>query len=68
MTQSRTTPLFTLDEPVMDMAVDRFGQLWVMTGAELLQVDPNDGTVLQRLKGPGQRPADPRPGDPSGHG
>ncbi|MDZ4255508.1 MAG: putative Ig domain-containing protein, partial [Sulfuritalea sp.] len=56
VTQSRTTPLFTLDEPVMDMAVDRYGQLWVMTGAELLQVDPNDGTVLQRLKGPGQDP------------
>jgi hypothetical protein len=51
-----TTPLFTLDAPVMDMAVDRFGQLWVMTGAELLQVDANDGTVLQRLKGPGQDP------------
>ncbi len=51
-----TTPLFTLDSPVLDMAVDRFGQLWVMTGAQLLQVDANTGEVLQRLNGPGQDP------------
>jgi len=38
------------------MAVDQFGQLWVMTGAQLLQVDANTGDVLQRLNGPGQDP------------
>jgi len=51
-----TTPLFTLESPVLDMAVDQLGQLWVMTGAELLQVDANTGEVLQRLSGPGQDP------------
>ena len=34
-----TTPLFELDSPVLDMAVDALGQLWVMTGGELLLVD-----------------------------
>ena len=51
-----TTPLFTLDSPVLDMAVDSLGQLWVMTGAELLQLDANNGAIIQRLKGPGQEP------------
>ena len=50
------TPLFTLDAPVLDMAVDAVGQLWVMTGAELLQVDATSGAILQRLKGPGGDP------------
>ena len=54
--QTRVTPLFTLDAPVLDMAVDAVGQLWVMTGAELLQVDANSGTILLRLKGPGGDP------------
>jgi len=51
-----TMPLFTLDAPVLDMAIDAVGQLWVMTGAELLQVDANSGAILQRLKGPGADP------------
>jgi hypothetical protein len=38
------------------MAVDALGQLWVMTGAELLQVDAADGAILQRLKAPGGDP------------
>jgi subtilase family serine protease len=50
------TPLFTLDAPILDMAVDALGQLWVMTGAELLQVDAVDGAILQRLKAPGGDP------------
>lgn len=50
------SPLFTLDAPVLDMAVDNLGQLWVMTGAELLQVDADSGAILQRLKGPGGDP------------
>jgi hypothetical protein len=50
------TPLFTLDAPILDMAVDALGQLWVMTGAELLQVDAADGAILQRLKAPGGDP------------
>jgi subtilase family serine protease len=51
-----TTPLFTLDSPVLDMAVDQLGQLWVMTGAELLQIDANSGAVVRRPQGPGQDP------------
>ncbi|MBU3058495.1 hypothetical protein, partial [Pseudomonas indica] len=51
-----TSPLFTLDTPILDMAVDARGQLWIMTGAELLQVDAGSGAVLQRLKGPGGDP------------
>ncbi|HSV48544.1 MAG TPA: hypothetical protein VLJ58_22340, partial [Ramlibacter sp.] len=47
-----TEPLFTLDAPVMDMAVDRLDQLWVSTGAELLQVDPESGVILRRMSGP----------------
>ncbi|HEX8964211.1 MAG TPA: putative Ig domain-containing protein, partial [Rhodocyclaceae bacterium] len=47
-----TTPLFTLDQPVVDMAVDSVGQLWVMTGAELLQVDAESGAILRRMAGP----------------
>ncbi|MEO7621604.1 MAG: CARDB domain-containing protein, partial [Gallionella sp.] len=31
-----TTPLFTLNVPVLDMAVDAVGQLWVLTGNEML--------------------------------
>ena len=51
-----TTPLFTLNEPVLDMALDAVGQLWVMTGSELLQMDTSSGAVLRRLRGPGQDP------------
>ncbi|ULU23434.1 tandem-95 repeat protein [Dyella terrae] len=51
-----TTPLFTLDQPVLDMAVDSLGQLWVMTGNELLQVDANSGTVLRHMQGPSGQP------------
>ncbi|WP_374356904.1 putative Ig domain-containing protein, partial [Chitinimonas sp.] len=47
------TPLFTLDSPVLAMAVDRVGQLWVASGSELLQVDPHSGAVLARHGGPG---------------
>ncbi|MDR0673568.1 MAG: putative Ig domain-containing protein, partial [Zoogloeaceae bacterium] len=49
-------PLFTLDSPVIDMAVDARGQLWVLTGAELLQVDPASGEVIERYRGPGDEP------------
>ena len=38
-----TTPLFTLNMPVLDMAIDVNGQLWVMTGKELLLVDVDSG-------------------------
>ncbi|UUZ69428.1 putative Ig domain-containing protein [Polaromonas sp. P2-4] len=51
-----TTPLFTLDVPVIDMAVDSVGQLWVMTGSELLQVDADSGAIVRRMNGPGQDP------------
>ncbi|MDH3209385.1 MAG: Ig domain-containing protein, partial [Burkholderiaceae bacterium] len=51
-----TSPLFTLDAAVLDMAIDALGQLWVMTGSELLQVDANSGGVIARHKGPGQDP------------
>ncbi|WP_233259655.1 CARDB domain-containing protein, partial [Ramlibacter sp. WS9] len=47
-----TQPVFTLDVPVMDMAVDGLDQLWVSTGAELLQVDAESGVVLRRMSGP----------------
>jgi hypothetical protein len=49
------TPLFTLDQPIMDMAVDQFGQLWVMTGSQLLMVDASTGAIIDRLDGPGGR-------------
>ncbi|HAY28075.1 MAG TPA: hypothetical protein DCY47_11380, partial [Candidatus Accumulibacter sp.] len=49
-------PLFILDAPVIDMQVDALGQLWAMTGAELLQLDPASGRVLQRLRAPGEQP------------
>ncbi len=51
-----TTPLFVLDSPVLDMAVDALGQLWVMTGRELLLVDATTGAVIDRHIGPGQDP------------
>jgi len=38
------------------MAIDGLGQLWVMTGSELLQVDADSGTILRRMQGPGQDP------------
>ena len=51
-----TTPLFTLDAAVLDMALDAVGQLWVMTGAELLRVDASSGAVIDRWRGPGDDP------------
>ncbi len=51
-----TTPLFTLNAPVVSMAVDSKGQLWVTTGDQLLQVDPTSGTILQAINGPGGEP------------
>ncbi|HET7864109.1 MAG TPA: putative Ig domain-containing protein, partial [Burkholderiaceae bacterium] len=51
-----TTPLFVLDSPVLDMAVDALGQLWVMTGKELLLVDAGSGAVIERHIGPAQDP------------
>jgi len=51
-----TIPLFTLDVPVLDMVVDSVGQLWVMTGSELLQVDADSGAIVRRMSGPGQDP------------
>lgn len=53
---ARLTPLFTLAEPILDMAVDGFGQLWLTTGAELLQVDVDSGQVIERHRGPGGEP------------
>ncbi|MES2942355.1 MAG: hypothetical protein V4772_05745, partial [Pseudomonadota bacterium] len=47
-----TTPLFTLTEPVLDMAVDSLGQLWVLTGKDLLLVDASSGTILRHIEGP----------------
>jgi hypothetical protein len=49
-------PPFILDAPVIDMQVDALGQLWAMTGDELLQLDPASGRVLQRLRAPGDQP------------
>ena len=51
-----TTPLFTLSAPVLSMAVDSVGQLWVTTGNQLLQVDPTSGAILQTINGPGGEP------------
>ena len=45
------TPLFELNSPIYDMAVDALGQLWVLTGQALLQVDINSGTVLRTVQG-----------------
>ena len=53
---ARLTLLFTLDVPIVDMAVDHLGQLWVMTGAELLQVDADSGEIVDRHRGPGGDP------------
>ena len=47
-----TTPLFSLSEPILDMALDAVGQLWVLTGKELLLVDATSGSILRRLVGP----------------
>jgi hypothetical protein len=44
------------DQPIVDLAVDAAGQLWVMTGAELLQVDAASGRILERLQAPGGEP------------
>jgi len=51
-----TTPLFTLDAPILDMAVDAVGQLWIMTGKELLLVDVSSGTILRHIIGPNNDP------------
>jgi hypothetical protein len=53
---SRLMPLFTLDAPILDMAIDRFGQLWLTTGAELLQLDAASGQIIERQRGPGGDP------------
>ncbi|HAY08473.1 MAG TPA: hypothetical protein DCY18_00810, partial [Thauera sp.] len=50
------TPLFELDAPIVDMAVDAYGQLWVMTGNELLLVDAGSGAIIERMQGPGGIP------------
>ncbi|MCM8597201.1 MAG: putative Ig domain-containing protein, partial [Candidatus Accumulibacter sp.] len=49
LTRSSADPLLTLDSPVLDLAVDASGQLWAMTGAELLQIDAASGTVVRRI-------------------
>ncbi|HEX4879001.1 MAG TPA: putative Ig domain-containing protein, partial [Limnobacter sp.] len=51
-----TTPLFELSEPIVDMAVDALGQLWVMTGRVLLQVDAGTGAVVRTVAGPADAP------------
>lgn len=50
------TPLFELNSPIYDMAVDALGQLWVLTGQTLLQVDMESGTVLRTVQGPQGEP------------
>ncbi|MFN9747507.1 MAG: putative Ig domain-containing protein, partial [Betaproteobacteria bacterium] len=50
------TPLFELDSAVLDMALDASGQLWALTGAELLLLDAASGAVLARHRGPGGEP------------
>ncbi|MFY7948671.1 MAG: hypothetical protein ACOVRP_05605, partial [Gemmatimonas sp.] len=49
-------PLFELDSAVLDMALDANGQLWALTGAELLLLDAASGAVLARHRGPGGEP------------
>ncbi|MFO0444029.1 MAG: putative Ig domain-containing protein, partial [Betaproteobacteria bacterium] len=49
-------PLFELDSAVLDMALDASGQLWALTGAELLLLDAASGAVLARHRGPGGEP------------
>ena len=51
-----TTPLFTLDSAVLDMALDALGQLWVMTGAQLLQIDATSGAIIGRHSAAGGDP------------
>ena len=66
---ARLEPLFSLDAPITDMAVDQLGQLWVMTGAELLQLDAGSGEIVGRYHAPGGDPLthalaiDPNSGD-----
>ena len=45
----QTKPLFTLAEPIVDMAVDKLGQLWVMTGRALLLVDSITGAIIDSV-------------------
>ncbi|MDN5416349.1 MAG: putative Ig domain-containing protein, partial [Acinetobacter sp.] len=49
-------PLFSFDQPIMDMAVDSKGQLWVLTGAELWLLDYSTGQIIERIKGPANEP------------
>ena len=49
-------PLFTFDQPIMDMALDSKGQLWVLTGAELWLLDYSTGQIIERFKGPANEP------------
>ena len=62
-----TTPLFTLNAPILNMAVDSVGQLWVMTGDELLQVDASSGAIMREIAGPNRRAADAYPGYTAGN-
>ncbi len=42
-----TTPLITLNEPIVNMAFDKTGELWATTaGGPLLQLDPSTGQIL----------------------
>ncbi|WP_410472980.1 hypothetical protein ACGTJS_04805 [Faucicola mancuniensis] len=45
----QTQPLFSLDEPILDMAQDALGQLWVMTGRALLLVDSQTGSFIDTV-------------------
>ena len=49
-------PLFSFDQPIMDMSVDAKGQLWVLTGAELWLLDYSTGQIIERIKGPANEP------------
>jgi hypothetical protein len=40
----------------LDMAVDAVGQLWVMTGSDLLLVDAASGAILRQIAGPNGEP------------
>ena len=45
----QTQPLFSLDEPILDMAQDALGQLWIMTGRALLLVDSQTGSLIDTV-------------------
>ncbi|WP_198080418.1 CARDB domain-containing protein, partial [Acinetobacter calcoaceticus] len=49
-------PLYTFEQPILDMALDSKGQLWVLTGQELWLLDYSTGQIIERIKGPADEP------------